>query len=299
MGGAVMLARSSGPLAVDVVGYARELGIRGYAERTVEDHLRLLIAELDRWMASEALLPVDLTPERLNQFVQAKRRAGHHRLSHRRFKPLLGYMREMESVPSSAEPAGTTALEGLLAAYQSYLERERGLMPATVSNYVSRARAFLVDRADHEGTDVEGMTTAEVTQFVVRQTRLCSPGAVKMLIPALRSLLRFLYIEGITKSPLAAAVLAPPSWGASSLPQPLAPEHVVALLAGCDRRLVGGRRDYAVLKLLVRLGLRAGEVAALELGDLDWRCGEILVRGKGNRQEQRLPLPVGCRRSLE
>jgi hypothetical protein len=103
------------------VGYARELGSRGYAERAIEDHLRL-IAELDRWMANEALLPVDLTPERLKQFVQAKRRAGHHRLSHRRFKQVLSYMRELESVPSSAEPAGTTAFESLLARYQRYLE---------------------------------------------------------------------------------------------------------------------------------------------------------------------------------
>jgi hypothetical protein len=77
------------------VGYARELGIRGYTARTVEDHLSL-IAELDRWMASDALLPVDLTPERLNQFIQAKRRAGHQRLSQRSFNPLLGNVRELE-----------------------------------------------------------------------------------------------------------------------------------------------------------------------------------------------------------
>src|SRR5712691_5042724 len=133
MGGAVMWARSSGPLAVDVVGYGDELTRQGYAERTVEDHLRL-IAELDRWMASEALLPVDLTPERLEQFIQTKRLAGHHRLSQRRFKPLLDYIR-VESVPAPAEPAETPALENLLAGYQRYLERERGLMPATVSNY--------------------------------------------------------------------------------------------------------------------------------------------------------------------
>jgi site-specific recombinase XerD len=107
-----------------------------------------------------------------------------------------------------------------------------------------------------EELNVDGMTGAEVTQFVVRQTRQGSPGAVKMLIPALRSLLRFLYIEGITKLPLAAAVLAPPAWKASSLPRPVDTEHVAALLASCDRRLVGGRRDYAGLKLLVRLGLR-------------------------------------------
>ena len=288
MSDAVLWGRGSGPLAVHIAGYSRELTRRGYAERTVEDHARL-IAELDRWTVSEALALTDLTPERLKQFVQSRRRAGHRRLSHRRFKAFLDYMHELESVPIAEEPAAN-AIETLIAAYQSYLEHERGLMPATIGNYVSDARAFLVERAEREGTDLEGMTAAEVTHFVVRQTRQRSPGAVKMLIPALRSLLRFLYVAGITKLPLAGAVLVPPTWKASSLPRPLEPQHVAALLASCDRQRVGGRRDYAILKLLVRLGLRAGEVAALELGDVDWRLGDVLVRGKGNRQE-RLPLP--------
>src|SRR5712691_1572861 len=113
-------------------------------------------------MASEALLPVDLTPKRLGQFIQTKRLAGHHRLSQRRFKPLLDYIR-VESAPAPAEPAETPALENLLAGYQRYLERERGLMPASVSNYVLRARVFLVEHADHGGTAADGMTAAEVT----------------------------------------------------------------------------------------------------------------------------------------
>lgn len=288
MGEAVVCGGGSGPLTVHLAGYCQELTRRGYAERTVEDHARL-IAELDRWMASQALALVDVTLERLKQFVQSKRGAGHRRLSHHRFKPFLDYVHVQEPVPKRAEPR-TNAIESLIGAYQSYVEHERGLMPATIGNYVLDARAFLMERADREGTNLEGMTAAEVTQFVVRQTRQRSPGAVKMLVPALRSLLRFLYVTGITKLPLAGAVLVPPAWKASSLPRPLEPQHVAALLASCDRRRVGGRRDYAILKLLVRLGLRAGEVASLELGDVDWRRGEILVRGKGDRHE-RLPLP--------
>jgi site-specific recombinase XerD len=248
-------------------------------------------------MFSQPLAVTDLTTERLKEFIQAKHRAGQRRLSYRRLKPLVEYIRELESSPSCAEPAAANPIEDLIAAYQRYLEHERGLMPATVGNYVLDARAFLVERAACGGTDLGGMTAAEVTQFVVRQTRQRSPGAVKMLIPALRSLLRFLYVVGLTKLPLAGAVLVPPTWKASSLPRPLEPQHVAALLAGCDRRRVGGRRDYAILKLLVRLGLRAGEVAALELGDLDWRRGEILVRGKGDRQE-RLPLPTDVGEAL-
>jgi integrase/recombinase XerD len=288
MGTAVLWRGGSGPLAVHVAGYCRELTRRGYAERTVEDHARL-IAALDRWMVGEVLVLMDLTAERLKQFVQSKQRASHRRLSHHRFKSFLDYLHELELVPMAAEP-GANAIESLIAAYRSYLEHERGLTLATIGNYVLDARVFLAERADREGSDLEAMTAAEVTQFIVRQTRQRTPGAVKMLIPALRSLLRFLYVVGITKLPLAGAVLVPPTWKASSLPRPLEPQEVAALLGSCDRRRVGGRRDYAMLKLLVRLGLRAGEVAALELGDVDWRRGEVLVRGKGNRQE-RLPLP--------
>ena len=127
MGEAVRWGGGSVRLVVHVVGYSREVTRRGYAERTVLDHARL-IAELDRWMVSEALALTDLTPERLKQFVESRRWAGYRRLSHRRFKPFLDYMHELESVPIAAEPAAN-AIESLIAAYQSYLEHERGLMP--------------------------------------------------------------------------------------------------------------------------------------------------------------------------
>jgi integrase len=116
-------------------------------------------------------------------------------------------------------------------------------------------------------------------------------GSAKILVTGLRSFLRFLHVAGLAPGPLVSAVPAVAGWRGSSLPRALPVTQVRRLLASCDRRRAVGRRDFAILMLLARLGLRAGEVAALELGDIDWRAGELVVRGKGRRQE-RLPLPV-------
>ena len=114
-------------------------------------------------------------------------------------------------------------------------------------------------------------------------------------VTALRSLLRFLHATGRAPHPLAAAVPSVAGWRLAPLPADVNPDHVAALLARCDRRSAGGRRDYAILMLMSRPGLRAGEVAAIEMDDVGWRAGELLVRGKGSRRE-RLPLPAGrCR----
>ena len=112
-----------------------------------------------------------------------------------------------------------------------------------------------------------------------------------MTVTGLRSLLGFLHLRGLIGGPLADAVPSTASWRLSGLPRALEPEQLKALLDSCDRETAGGRRDYAVLVMLARLGLRAGEVAALGLEDVDWRAGELRITGKGRRAE-RLPLPA-------
>jgi integrase/recombinase XerD len=131
----------------------------------------------------------------------------------------------------------------------------------------------------------------DVTAFVVRQCRGRSSGSAKALVTALRSLLRFLFVQGCTRYPLAQAVPAATGWADQRLPRPLGTRAVPALLASCDRHTLAGARDFAILTMLYRLGLRAGEVAALQLGSIDWRHGEIAVCGKGGSWE-RLPLPA-------
>ena len=136
--------------------------------------------------------------------------------------------------------------------------------------------------------DLEDLTAREVAAFVVTQSRQ-RPKSVKRMVTALRSLFGFLHAEGLIGQPL--AVPSPAGWTRSGLPKALDGDQVAALLASCDPATRTGRRDLAILTLLARLGLRAGEVAALRLDDIDWRLGEITVRGKGNRHD-RLPLPA-------
>jgi integrase len=135
-----------------------------------------------------------------------------------------------------------------------------------------------------------GLTAADVTEFVLWQSRRCAVGYAKAITTRLRCLLRFLHVEGLTPNTLAAAVPSVAGWRLTGLPEAISASDVARLLRSCDRRRAIGRRDFAILKALARLGLRAGEVAALQLEDIDWRVGEVTVRGKGNR-EDRLPLP--------
>ena len=178
----------------------------------------------------------------------------------------------------------TSSLERLLGEYRRYLSAERRLAASTVRSRVDLARRFL------GGLDPGRLAPSEVTAFVLRESRRYSAGSMKGLTTGLRSLLRFLYLDGVLDRDLTGAVPTVASWRKTGLPRGIDRQTIQALLDSCDRTTVLGARDFAILTLLSRLGLHAGEVAAIELGDIDWRAGEIVVRGKGNRRD-RLPLP--------
>ena len=181
-------------------------------------------------------------------------------------------------------------MDQLLEVYGRYLVAERGVTMGTVAGYQASVRPFLEQRVHAGRLELESLVAADVTRFVLRACRRPEAGSAKHLVSALRSLLRYLHLEG--KAPdLVAAVPGVAGWRGGSLPQGLEPGQVSRLLTSCDRDTVVGRRDYAMLRLLARLGLRRCEVARLELGDLDWERGEVVIRGKGDRQE-RLPLPT-------
>ncbi len=180
--------------------------------------------------------------------------------------------------------------------YRAYLVRQRGLAPGTIAGYERAARLFCVAIS----TEVEALgslTAADVSEFVSQACARPVKVSPRELVSELRSFLRFLYAEGVIAAPLAQAVPSYASWRGAGLPKALASGQLSRLLASCDRRTTAGRRDYAVLVLLARLGLRSGEVAALCLDDLDWRAGELVVHGKG-RREERLPLPADVGEAL-
>jgi integrase/recombinase XerD len=207
----------------------------------------------------------------------------------------LAFLREIGAVPPLAPVMVDGLIDELLCDYRRYLSCERGLAPKTVETFERVARLFLAEH-DQEGA-VGRLTAADVSVFLARECPRRSIGSAQQLVTGLRSLLRYLHVTGAIELPLRWAVPGVADRRGLSLPRGLEPSAVLKLLASCDRRTLVGRRDYAVLLLLARLGLRAGEVAAMQLEDLDWRGGELLVRGKGDRHAM-LPLPVNVGEAL-
>ncbi|MDQ4068724.1 MAG: site-specific integrase [Actinomycetota bacterium] len=228
----------------------------------------------------------------MEEFLSHRRAEGYTLwLSTKAMVPMLGYLRDrgVVSAPPPAVPA--TEAEQLQDHYRAYLVQERGLAAGTVAGYLDVARLFLAARAVDGHLHLDRLSAAEVIEFVLAECTSRSVGSAKHIVCGLRALLRYLYVAGRTQVQLAAAVPKVASWRLATVPVAFGRAEVARLLASCDRRTTFGRRDYAVLSLLARLGLRAGEVATLELADIDWRAGELVVRGKG-RREERLPLPV-------
>jgi site-specific recombinase XerD len=289
--------RVTGPLGPYAKGFRAELAMQGYASSSAVNQLKL-VAHLSRWMTIEGLSAPELVPVEIERYVAVRRAAGYrHNLSEQGLRPLLGYLRGLGVLADPGPSSPATPHERLLEDYASYLVAERSLAPGTVRYYLRFARLFVSSVSDGTGPGLGTITTGDVSRFVVEQCGRRSVGSARTLIMALRSLLRFFHVTGLSATPLAGAVPAVAPWRERSLPQGLSPAAVARLLGSCDQRSATGWRDYAILVVLLRLGLRAGEAAALELDDIDWRRGELVVRGKGDRREQ-LPLPVDVGEAL-
>ena len=178
--------------------------------------------------------------------------------------------------------------EVLLDGFVGYLRSERGVAELTIDAYVIEVGRFL---AGQGGGELRALTAADVSAAVLGEVGRRSPATVRRYGCALRSFLRYCYLTGLVDRDLSAAALPVSGRRRSLLPQGVTPQQAKALLRACDRRRAAGRRDYAVIVLMLRLGLRASEVARLRLDDLDWRAGQLTVHGKGSRVDQ-LPLPV-------
>lgn len=286
--------RVDGPLKPHVDGFRRELSKRGYSSSPAAGHLQMM-AHLSRWLTGQGLDPGELTVARVEQFLEHRRASGrvHRRLTLRGVSPLLGYLRGLGVVPQPEMAAAVGPLEQMVEEFSDYLVNERGLAEPTVANYRSVATSFLSTRWCETGIDglaIRDLAAADIIGFVLAEAARRSAGSLSNVATGLRALLRFLYVNGYTATSLAEVVPTAPGWRDSGIPRAAEPGQVIRLLASCDRRTAVGRRDFAILTLLARLGLRAGEVAVLSLDDVDWRAGELVVTGKGNRRE-RLPLP--------
>ncbi|WP_052955280.1 tyrosine-type recombinase/integrase [Mycobacterium nebraskense] len=234
----------------------------------------------------------------LQAFLLARRVAESGYLtSARGVVPMLKYRRTLGVMPEPGAPTPVGPVELLLSEYRRYLAAERGLAALSVDRYLTAARLFLSELPAPLDASLQALSAAQVTEFLVAEACRRRVWAAKSLVNALRSLLRFLHVTGRTPRRLLAAVPAVAGWGLGVLPRAVDAAHVAALLGSCDRSSSLGCRDYAILMLLSRLGLRNGEVAHLQLDDIDWRAGQMLIRGKGNHNEV-LPLPDDVGRAL-
>lgn len=290
--GKISWTRGDGPLVSFAHGFKQELMGLGYSPSQVK-HCGVFMSRLNRWLSHESLGVGDLTRARAEGFLVDLRADGQWRMStSASLNRLLNYLREQQATPPEP-PNVPTPRDELVARYRHHLVHDRGLMPTTVVRYERFAKRFLVGRASRIGVEigVENLDSAEVNAYLLEASSRLVVESAKREAGDLRALLRFLYLDGMLKTDLGSAMPPMASWRGTQLTTTMRSTDVDALLASCDRTTTSGRRDYAILILLARLGLRSGEIAAIQLGDLDWRGGEILVRGKARRQD-RLPLPV-------
>ena len=278
----------TGPLACYAAGFAAELPAQGWGSDSVYLHLRLM-RELSAWMSAQGLGTGQLSPAEADRFVPVMRATRRRLVSVKGLAPVLGYLRDQGVLP---EPDVVPASErdALLLAYQQqYLRGERGLSDATVRTYTWFAAAFLDRAGDPLREVLAGLTGPDVLGILERQLksqpRRRSAGSAVLTAQVARSLLRFLHAGGRVPRDLAPAVPRVARWRLAGLPARVDAATMAALLDSCDRATEIGRRDYAVLLLFSRLGLRSADTARLTLDDFDWRAGEITIHGKGGRTD--------------
>jgi site-specific recombinase XerD len=292
----IVLSRTpEGPLAPHIGPFAKSLREQGYALASIHRQV-LLAACFSRWLQRQGVSLRSITSDHPARYLRYRmRRVQRGRGDAAALGHLLAFLHCERVIPAERIPSRRlTSAERCAQAYERYLREIRGLAKATIVNYVPFIRSFLKECFDDGPVMLSRLCASDVVRFVQRQAAHLHQKRAKLLTCALRSFLRYVRYLGKTKLDLAAAVPIVANWSMSSIPRAITEEQVRHLLSSVDRRTAMGRRDYAILILLARLGLRSGEVASLELGDIDWKAGQLSVRGKtGQRSELPLTAEVG------
>jgi integrase/recombinase XerD len=285
--------RMTGPVAPYQDILWTDLLARGYTRLSAKNLLRLA-AHLSRWLEARGLLPEHLTRDRIDAFVRHRRAQGYTGWrSPKGLEPILATLRAQKVVPPAEPvPREATPIAELLRGYERYQLEERAVAPCTARCYVRTAQRLLAELGVETLADIRRLTTADISGFVLSEARTVATGTAKLTVTGLRALLRYLHARGLCAD-LSEAVPAVAGHRQARLPKHIPWGEVQQLLDRCDLRTAVGRRDHAILLLLARLGLRAGEVAALELDDIDWVEGKIRIRGKGSQDWLPLPHDVG------
>ena len=281
-----------GPLARFATGLGEALVADGYSKKRA----RLLIgltAEVSHWLEVGGLQAGDLTGEVIDEFFARRGPSRSRCRTARSLQPIMAHLRSIGVVaPAPSLASGRTDAEvELLECYRRWCVAQRGLTSTTTDQYVRRVAVFLaLWRPDAHVFVADFVGGAILATVRAAGDAMPSP-SLRCMVTALRSFLRFLHATGRVAGSLVAAVPALKTWPRTALPSVPPASDARRLLAGCDCATAGGLRDAAIVLVLLRLGLRASEVARLALDDIDWRAGEMTIKGKGGRND-RLPLPV-------
>jgi integrase len=288
-----------GPLPAGLAGEFRaRLAGQGFCEDGVRRHLRLM-EDLGEWLAARELEPAAMTGDVIDEFAGDRRREGRELRTPEGLAPLLGFLRDRAGAPApEARPAPDPATpeDMLLAGFERYLVSERALTPGSARVYARAARAFAA-YACLPGGDIRPLAAPQVTKFIMAESTRGSVRGARMMVSAVRALLRWLHRCGTLPSDLSGAVPGVAPWSGRRAISPPPPGQVAAVLAACGQAPRTGTRDYAIILMLARYGLRRSEVAALRLEDIDWRSGKITIRGKRSHTGT-LPLAAGIGEAL-
>jgi site-specific recombinase XerD len=277
-----------GPLSPHLTEYAQCLHDAGYAIQSGQLQLRML-GEFNRWLDKKRLGADEVDSPTVERYIRSRRKAG--RLRKGDAAALARMLRMLRAGQAEVPSSPPTAQQIVLEQFQHYLRQERGLAEGTIKKYTPIVRAFLVETFPRGIPDFHQIKPGNIARFVQHQAERITTKDAPTVVTALRSFLRHLLHRGVIETDLAACVPTIATWSLSKVPKFLPAEQIQRVLDSCDRDTAGGKRNYCILLLLARLGLRAGEVVALTLEDIDWEAGVITVRGKGKRVAQ-MPLPV-------
>ena len=291
--GQVVLSRPpEGPLATQIATFAKWAREQGYALQS--RYRRVLLASgFSRWLGEQAVRLRLVSSEHPARYLRSRaRRVQVHEGDAAALRQFLDFLRRHGVIPAEKiSPRRLTPVEQETQAFERYLGDERALARATRVNYVPFIRGFLIDRFGSGPVTLSRLCAGDVVRFVRRQAPRLHLKRAQLLTSALRSFLHYARYRGDITLDLAAAVPPVANWSMTSIPRAIPEDHVRRLLASISRCTAMGRRDYAIVLLLARLGLRSSEVAFLELEDIEWKAGQVNVRGKGG---QRTALPLSA-----
>lgn len=291
----------AGPLFEYIAAFLGQEKALGYKPESTatQTHLQL-ISRLNRWLARMRRPLKYLNEDVIERFLKRARRNRNYRRSGAptALRRLLQLLREVGVIPPAARPVPGNPAERIVDEYRVFLAKECGLNPGTIGHYARPIDRFLAERFGPGHVRLSQLEVRDVAAFVQRKAHGHSRGHALSVVTALRSFLRFARYRGYIDTDLGSAMPRVANWKLAGLPKYLPRGAVRQVLAHCDRTTATGRRNYAILLLLARLGLRGGEVVDVRLEDIDWRKGEITVRSKKGGAWVRFPLPADVGKAL-